>query len=190
MLESTNAATRIGAAEAIDWDLYLDRSDTNLIDAELIQQTASKASQLLQSDKDPIVRLASIDVLKELNNWSNTIPALLSDLADKNDMVRVRVITALQRVCRQRGQPVGTNVVAALIEYLQSGTNSGVLCEAIMTTGELGKEADPTIIVLERLSGNNNKEIRACASEALQKLRPVRQSSTQIKGYLNSTPNH
>lgn len=170
MLDSTNSATRTGAAEAIAWYLERDRFTPNFIDAPLIQQTASKASLLLQTDKDRMVRLASIDILFALNIWTNTTSLLISGVTNDDCLVRVRTVSTLHRVCQGRNQELGTNVVNALMGCLKQNTEPGVLCEAILTAGSLGREAQPTIPLLEQLAQHPNKKVRKCVAEVLQKL--------------------
>lgn len=171
MLDSTNALTRTGAAAAIAWYLERDRFTPNFIDAPLIQETASRASQLLQTDKDEMVRLASISVLSALSNWTNTAPLLALGVVDNDCLVRVRVVSVLHHVCQDRGQKLGTNIVSALIDCLESSAEMGVLCEAASTAGELGKDARSAIPSLERLLQHKDKKVRECAAKALRKLR-------------------
>ncbi len=170
MLDSTNAVTRTGAAEAIAWYLERDRFTPNFLEASLTQQTASKASLLLKTDKDKIVRLASIDVLFALNTWTNTTSLLVSGIVDNDCLVRVRTVSTLHRVCQARNQGVGTNVVNALMGCLNEKTETGVLCEAVTTAGDLGSEAQPAIPLLEQLVNHPNTKVRECVAEALQKL--------------------
>ncbi len=170
MLDNTNAATRTGAAEAIAWYLERDKFTPNFIEAPLMQQTASKVSQLLQTDSDKMVRLASIDVLFALNAWTNTTSLLAPGMTDNDCLIRVRTVSTLDRVCQARNQAVGTNVVNALIGCLNENTEPGVLCEAVVTAGDLGNEAQPAIPLLERLAHHPNGKVRKAAAEALRKL--------------------
>jgi hypothetical protein len=170
MLDSTNAATRTGAAEAIAWYLERDRFTPNFIEAPLVRQTVSKASLLLQTDKDKIVRLASIDVLFALDTWTNTTSLVALGTTDSDCLIRVRTVSTLHRLCQARNQAVGTKIVNALMGCLNGNTEPGVLCEAVTTAGDLGSEAQPTILLLKQLAQHPNNNVRECVVEALHKL--------------------
>jgi HEAT repeat protein len=171
MLDNTNAPTRMGAAEAIAWYLNRERFKTNFVAVSLAQQLARKASQLLQGDKDLMVRMASIDLMWSLNTWTNTAPLLVLGAMDNDCMVRVRAISVLHRVCESRQQNLGTNIVNVLIGCLEPSADPGVLSEAAWTAGEIGKEAQMAIPVLERLSKHSDEKVRNYVAEAIHKLR-------------------
>lgn len=171
MLDSTNASTRANAAATIAWYLERNRLAPNSVETSLIGRTTSKALYLLREDGSPLVRLASVSVLRELNTWTNTTQALSVGVVDKDCLVRVRAISALHSVCQERRQQLSPDAVAALKECLEPAKGVETLWQAAFLAGELGIAGVPTIPSLERLSQHPSKKVKKYSTEALLKLR-------------------
>src|SRR5204863_3019868 len=77
MLDSADDATREHAAVGISWQLHYYKHGATNTAPELIRATFSKTASMVTNDRNYVVRLACVDVLKVLDGWTNTIPALV-----------------------------------------------------------------------------------------------------------------
>jgi HEAT repeat protein len=176
MQDSTNADTRENATTAIAWHLGQDKASdekaaTN--DASLVATIALKAFELLKTDKILQVRLASINLLGQLDydDWTNTIEMIGYALADKNSLVQIRAIDWLNMTTHKHHEKMPSEAINTLLECLKATADPETLWQAALVAGQIGKDAAPTIPILEKLLHHPNKKVREYAIEALQKLR-------------------
>jgi HEAT repeat protein len=176
MMDSTNVMTRVFATTGIAWHLDLDKMspDQTKADMKLVPTIAAKAFDLLKKDEILQVRLASINLLSQLDydDWTNTIEMISYALADKDSLIRVRAIDALNVAAHEHHQKMPDEAINTLVECLKTTTDPETLWQAALVAGQIGKDAEPTIPMLKKLSLHPNKKVRQYAIEALRKLNP------------------
>ena len=168
MLDSPDVETRKNATAGISWQLERNEISPTNIEPTLIKATLSKTESLFEHEESRVVRLGCVAILLNLDTWTNTVQALTQTTDDKDYFVRVRAITALFYVSRNRHEQLSTNVILRLKECLKSTNDTEVLWQAAFVAGE--SRAKELLPLLQNLLQNPSGKVRQYASEAVAKM--------------------
>jgi HEAT repeat protein len=169
MLDSGDAFVRKNAAAGIGWHLGREKFVLTNVEPALVGASFSKIRQLLRKDDDPLVRLAAVAVLFELDAWTNAAPALAEACSDSNKLVRVRAIGTLLIVSERRHSDISSNVLSGLQDCLDPNVEPEILWQAALVAGQSGcKWFLPSLYSLSR---NSNPKVRRYVEEAIAKLK-------------------
>ena len=168
LLESSSAETRKNATAGISWQLEQNQIALTNIERSVIEATLMKVSSLVKHEDNRIVRLGCIAVLLNLDAWTNTVEAIIETTDDKDDLVKVRAITALIYVSKKHSEPIPSLAISRLDKCLKSSSDSEILWQAALAAGESGERK--LLPSLQALLQNSTEKVRKYASEAIGKI--------------------
>jgi HEAT repeat protein len=124
---------------------------------------------LFKREDNRTVRLGCIAVLLNLNAWTNTIQALTQTTGDKDYLVRVRAITALQYVSQNHHEQLPAHVISLLEECLNNSSDNEILWQAAFIAGE--SRSQKFLPLLQNLLNNPSSKVQKYAVEAINKIK-------------------
>jgi hypothetical protein len=133
-------------------------------------QVVPRLAQHLKTDPDWDSRVGAVFALRDLRFRTNTIPALVAGLDDRDVLIRIRTCTALIDISHDYSEPLVERVIPTLSQCLAPDGEVEHIWQAAYAAEELGAAAKPLIPDLLRLKGHESEKVRHYAGQALSKI--------------------